>query len=256
MTRQTERPALPTVPRSTELAVREPMDATAAAAFFARVSRDLMEELEEVPTMRRIAERAVQVIPASDHCGISLRRRRHRAESVAATSTLAEKCDALQYELDEGPCLEAIWETDVNLVENTSIDTRWPLWSPQVAEQGIGSVLSIRLATSKETLGALNLYAEDVDAFGKDDVDLAVIYSLHAANAMSSARLVQGLQTAVQSRHLIGVAQGILMQTYGIDMEQAFEVLRRFSSHKNIKLREVAEHVVASGDLPDKSLSR
>ena len=39
------------------------------------------------------------------------------------------------------------------------------------------------------------------------------------------------------------------MQNYGIDMEQAFEVLRRYSSHKNIKLREVAEHVVELGDL-------
>jgi AmiR/NasT family two-component response regulator len=82
-------------------------------------------------------------------------------------------------------------------------------------------------------------------------VDLAVIYGLHAANAMSTALLVEGLQTAVQSRHMIGVAQGILMHNYGIGMEQAFEVLRRYSSHTNVKLREVARHVVESGDLPD-----
>ena len=76
---------------------------------------------------------------------------------------------------------------------------------------------------------------------------------MHAANTMASAMLVDGLQIAVQSRHLIGVAQGILMQNYGINMEQAFEVLRRCSSHRNIKLREVAEHIVENGDLPDKS---
>src|ERR1700712_164077 len=221
-----------------------PMDAKAAAAFFARVSRDLMEDTSEIPTMQRIAERAVQVVPGCDHCSISLRRRRHRVESVAATSTLAEKCDALQYDLEEGPCLEAVWENDSYLIEDTTAETRWPRWAPLVAEQGIGSVLAIRLSTRTDTLGALNLYAEQVGGFSADDIDLAAIYALHATNAMNSAMLVEGLQTAVQSRHLIGVAQGILMQNYRIDMEQAFEVLRRYSSHTNVKLRDVAEHVV------------
>ena len=233
------------------LPASQPMDAKAAAAFFARVSRDLMQEQAEAPTMKRIAERALQIVGGSEHCGITLKRRRHRVESVAATSSLAESCDALQYELGEGPCLQAVWENDAYLVEDTSTETRWPVWAPRVAAQGIGSVLAIRLATTTETLGALNLYAEATHAFTSDDVDLAVIFALHAANAMSSALLVEGLQTAVHSRHLIGVAQGILMQNYGIDMEQAFEVLRRYSSHKNIKLRDVAEHVVRSGDLPN-----
>ncbi len=233
--------------------VAQHMDAKAAAAFFARVSRDLMEETSELPTMQRIAERAVQVVPGCDHCSISLRRRRHRVESVAATSSLAEKCDSLQYELEEGPCLEAVWEGSSYLIEDTSSEVRWPRWSPQVADQGIGTVLSIRLATSTETLGALNLYAEAVHGFSADDLDLAAIYALHATNAMSSALLVEGLQAAVQSRHLIGVAQGILMQNYALDMEQAFEVLRRYSSHQNIKLRTVAEHVVAEGDLPERA---
>jgi transcriptional regulator with GAF, ATPase, and Fis domain len=236
---------------SSGLSGRAAMDRNAAAAFFARVSRDLMEEQAETPTMLRIAERAVQVVPACDHCGISMRRRRHRVESVAATSTLAEKCDALQYEFEEGPCLEAVWHGEFYLTEDTSKETRWPRWAPRVAEQGIGSVLSIRLSTQTETLGALNLYAEEKDAYGTDDIDLAVIYALHAANAMNSAVLLHGLQTAVQSRHMIGVAQGILMQNYGISMEQSFELLRRYSSYKNIKLREVAEHVVQAGDLPE-----
>jgi GAF domain-containing protein len=231
----------------------EPMDFKAAAAFFARVSRDLMEEPSQVPTSERIAERAVQVIPGCDHASIFVRRRRHRVESAAATSPLAQRCDELQYELEEGPCLEAVWEGDSYLIGDTSTDTRWPRWSPRVAAEGIGSVLSLRLATSTDTLGALNLYAEPAHGFSTDDVDLAAIYGLHATNAMNAAFLVEGLQLAVQSRHLIGVAQGILMQHYGLDLEQAFEVLRRYSSHKNVKLREVAEQIVESGDLPDRA---
>ncbi len=231
--------------------VHEEMDATAAAAFFARVSLDLMREPAENSTLQRIAERAVQIVPGCDHCGISLRRRRHRLESVAATSSLAEKCDALQYELEEGPCVETVWDGETHLIEDTGLETRWPRWTPRVAEHGIESVLSIRLATSTETLGALNLYSESKRAFRTDDIDVAVIYALHASNAMNAALLVQGLETAVHSRHMIGVAQGILMQHYRIDMDQAFEVLRRYSSHQNVKLRDVAEHVVRAGALPE-----
>jgi len=210
-----------------------------------------MEEKAELSTVRRIVERAVEVVPGCDHSGISMRRRRHRVETVATTSEVAQACDDLQYELGEGPCLDAIWQESCYLTTDTSNDPRWPLWGPQVADQGVGSVLSIRLATSRETLGALNLYAEQVDGFTPDDVDLAMIYALHATNAMSVALLVSGLQAAVDSRHVIGVAQGILMQHHDITMEEAFEVLRRYSSHANVKLREVAAHVVQTRALPE-----
>ena len=73
---------------------------------------------------------------------------------------------------------------------------------------------------------------------------------MHATNALNSARLVSGLQTAVHSRHLIGVAQGILMATYDLTMDQSFELLRRYSSQTNTKIRDVAQHVVDTGALP------
>jgi len=222
-----------------------------AAAFFARVSQDLMREQEEAPTLQRVAERAVEIVGPVDHCGISLRRRRRRVETVASTSDLARQCDLLQYELGEGPCLEAVWDESSYLCPDTRTDRRWPRWGPRVAEAGIGSVLAIRLSTDKESLGALNLYAVEAGAFTQDDVDLALIYAAHATNAMSTARLVTGLTTAVQSRHLIGVAQGILMNHYGLGMQDAFEVLRRYSSQANVKLRDIAQVVVDAGGLPD-----
>ena len=64
-------------------------------------------------------------------------------------------------------------------------------------------------------------------------------FAAHAANALGAARLVTGLQNAVHSRHLIGVAQGILMNRYELTLEQSFDVLRRFSSQANIKLRDL-----------------
>jgi AmiR/NasT family two-component response regulator len=54
----------------------------------------------------------------------------------------------------------------------------------------------------------------------------------------------------VQSRHVIGVAQGIIMHRYDMTLEASFEVLRRYSSHSNRKLRDVAQLVVEQRMLP------
>ena len=227
--------------------VQQATDTHAAAAFFARISQELIEEKAELSTLERIVERAVEVVPGCDHAGVTMRSRRHKVETVATTSSVAAACDALQYELDEGPCLDAIWHEPCYLTADTSSDPRWPAWGPRVAQHGVGSVLSVRLATSTETMGALNLYADVVSAYSADDVDLALIYAQHASNAMGAILLVSGLQTPWTAGTCIGVAQGLLMAEHDLTVEQAFDVLRRYSSHANVKLREVAAHVVETG---------
>jgi GAF domain-containing protein len=214
-----------------------------------------MAESDEEPTLQAVAERAVGVVPGCDYASVSLRRRRGRVETSASTSELATACDELQYDLREGPCLEAVWDEDFYLVDDAADDSRWPRWGRRVARLGVGSVLAVRLSAEGETLGALNLYAEQPHAFGADDVDVARIFTVHASNALNRARLVSGLQAAIQGRHLIGVAQGILMATHDLTMEQAFDLLRRCSSESNTKLRDLAQHVVDTGHLPDEDLS-
>jgi GAF domain-containing protein len=222
------------------------------AAYFAQLSRDLMTRPEGGLSFQRIAERAVEIVPAVDFASITLRRRHQRQpESVGSTSAAADRCDALQYELDEGPCLDAVSEDEAYLIHDVAHDQRWPRWGPPAAEAGAGSILSVRLANDQETLGALNLYAHRPHAFDPDSVDLALVFASHAATAINNANLVTGLQTALQSRHLIGVAQGILMSHYDMGLETAFEVLRRYSSLANVKLRVVARLVVEQRALPE-----
>ena len=221
------------------------------AAYFASVSRDLLTRSDDQLTFDRIARRAVEVVPACDFVGITLRRRRGRPESVAVTDPAARSCDDWQYELGEGPCLSAIAEDETYLIDDVAGDPRWPRWGPRAARAGAGSVLSIRLADDETALGALNMYSRKPHGWDSDSVDLAMVFASHAATAVSNTRLVSGLQTALQSRHLIGVAQGILMAQYDMGLETAFEVLRRYSSHTNVKLRDVAQSVVELRALPE-----
>lgn len=56
---------------------------------------------------------------------------------------------------------------------------------------------------------------------------------------------LDGLRTALESRLVIGRAEGILMERHGISCESAFAVLARFSQESNRKLRDVAAELVA-----------
>ncbi|MEI5674514.1 MULTISPECIES: GAF and ANTAR domain-containing protein [unclassified Nocardioides] len=224
-------------------------DGMRLAAYFAQVAEDLLADPGEV-TFERVVRRAVDVVPAADHCGITLRQRRGRAENVAATDDLVVAVDSAQYALGEGPCLDAAFKAGSRIAHDLHADDRWPRWSRVALDHGVRSVLAIRLHAGDRTLGALNLYAARSGAFDTDTVDTALIFATHAAEALSQARLVSNLEAALESRHDIGMAQGVLAVRYDVSYEAAFTVLQRFSNDNNVKLREVARMVLESRELP------
>jgi AmiR/NasT family two-component response regulator len=59
------------------------------------------------------------------------------------------------------------------------------------------------------------------------------------------------LQAALSTRELIGQAQGILMERERITAADAFDVLRRASQHLNVKLRDVAQTLIETGEIGD-----
>ena len=84
----------------------------------------------------------------------------------------------------------------------------------------------------------------------RDEVDIAVLYGAHVAIALTSAREISGLRSALQSRHVIGVAQGMLMERFGLDLDSSFNLLRRCSSQLNLKPADVASDIVTSRQVP------
>lgn len=197
---------------------------------------------------------SLDVVPGCEMAGVTLRRRRGRLESVASSESAVEACDQLQYDLDEGPCLDAITDQPVIEATHVATDHRWPRWGPQVAEQhGVAGMLSVRLFSSDRVHGALNLYSRTTDAFDHDSIDIARLLATHVSVALKSALSDEQLQLAIDSRNVIGQAQGILMERFSLDAARAFSVLSRISQDRNIRLLEVAGHVVSQRRLPGAS---
>lgn len=222
------------------------------AAAFAQISRELLAQPQEAMTLQRVADLAVEVVPSAEAVGISLRQGSGAVETVASTAPMVVRADELQYALDEGPCLDSIRGAETYVAHDTRTDRRWPRWGPLVAELGFLSVLSAQLVNyDGSPIGAVNLYARTADVYSEEDVDFALVFAHHASGAIEATRERDGLRTALHSRHVIGVAQGMLMQRYGLSVDAAFEVLLRRSQESNTKLRDIAALMVSSGRIPD-----
>lgn len=224
------------------------------AAWFADLSEQLHSDWDAELTPQMICDRALEVVPTAQCCGITLRRRRGRLETVAVTDPVVEKWDALQYELDEGPCLDSAQEDGSFLVLDVAHDHRWPRWGPKAAQMGVGSMISVQMKAPDDpdgpVLGAINIYAQHSGVFDSSDLDHALIFGTHASSALAAAHQISSLESAVHSRHQIGIAQGILMQRYDLSQARAFEAMQRWSNQSNMKLRAVAEAVIADRGLP------
>ncbi|GAA5112890.1 GAF and ANTAR domain-containing protein [Alloalcanivorax gelatiniphagus] len=219
-------------------------------AVFAALAAELQQEPDEALTSRVIVTRMRDLVPEADQVSLTVRSSKgHR--TLASSDRLAEEVDSLQYALSEGPCVEIADAGGWLRSGDVGSDARYPAWGPRAAELGVGSALSVAMTDREGPLGSLNLYSGEAGSFSERDVvDLAQVYAVHATVALASARRASTLQMAISSRHVIGMAQGIAMERYGIDQQQSFELLRRLSSTANVKLRDVATQIVETRTIP------
>lgn len=221
------------------------------AGLLADLASELATTPTETSTAAAITERAAALAPDADAVSLTLRVRRGRFSTLACTAVLAQELDEMQYALDEGPCVDAALTHDWYRSGDVGTDERWPLWGPRAAEHGASSLLSVPLSSHDATSGALNFYAREPGAFSDaDEVDLAILFATHAALALSTTRQLAGLQTAVTSRHLIGAAQGVLMERYGLDLDRSFALLQRLSNQTNTRVVDLARDLVTTGEIP------
>jgi GAF domain-containing protein len=220
------------------------------AEGFAEMALSLHDEDTFETTIERLLDFAVKELDCT-YAGVIVVHAKRRIESVAATHPVVADLDAIQMRCGQGPDLDVIGDHQGVVVRDTATEERWPEWAAAVAGAGIGSMLGVRLYTTAQTIGSLNFYDLTAGRFDAADLDMAHVLARHAAVALDNARTTDNLWQAIGSRHLIGLAQGILMERFGIDADEAFSVLRRYSQDGNVKLHTVAERVVESRHLPE-----
>jgi hypothetical protein len=194
-------------------------------------------------TLANITSAAVEVLPDVSYASITVAHADGRLETSAPTAEMIREVDAVQYELQEGPCYEAAVEAAHFTSPDLLRDARFPRYAPVAARYGIRAQAGIRLFDAPASNGALNLYAEKSGVFA-DFESLGALFAHQSATALAYARHVDNLTAALASRQLIGQAVGMVMARYDLDDARAFAFLARMSSHENVKLRDVARRLV------------
>ncbi|HEX4977812.1 MAG TPA: GAF and ANTAR domain-containing protein [Nocardioides sp.] len=194
-------------------------------------------------TLRQIVHAAVEVLPRVDRASITVRHDDGRLETAQPSDDDLLTLDVAQYELREGPCYEAATDTVHAIAPDLATDPRFPRYARVALEHGVRAQAGLRLFDTPRSQGALNLYSRETGAFADLD-ELGDLFVHQAGTAVAYAQEVDDLRTALEARRTIGQAVGILMERYELTDERAFAFLTRLSSHRNVKLRRVAEEVV------------
>jgi GAF domain-containing protein len=208
-----------------------------------------VEEVQEY--LDRVVHAVRRHVTGCDEVGVTLLLG-NGPRTAAYTTVTTLQIDAVQYQLDEGPCLDAARLRSEFVASFAEPDDRWPRFSEAVRRDGVQSCLALPLLSGDECVGALNLYGNEPRSFDAFEASLARVAAGRAADAIVAVVRLDGaqqlagqLEQAMASRAVIEQAKGVLMAMRGIDEHSAFDWLRQTSQNRNVKLRSLAENVVA-----------
>lgn len=192
-------------------------------------------------------------IPGARWASITQRHSETDLVTIAASADIARQVDDVQYELGQGPGLEAAGGRAV-AAHAATLRLRWPEVAKRVvAETPVRSVLSQPLLPTV-ALGSLNIYSECPDGFAPPALIPAAEVAAACGLALVAVRervRADNLLLALDSSRHIGAAIGILMALSRCTYEQAFDRMRIASQRTHRKLREVAEDIVLTGAIPE-----
>jgi hypothetical protein len=212
----------------------------------------LLDDADVPELLTRVCERCVDlfdvrgvgiVFEAPDSPG---------GRTIAASDALIGRLEREEVALDEGPCVAA-WRQGqrIEAPDLGADGARWPVLTPLLLEQGIAAVSSFPMVHQDRSLGSLNIFrsqagplSEAHAATARTLAGAATILVLQTGLLQSSHQTIAQLQTALQTRLVIEQAKGKLSQQLGLDVQQAFELLRRYARNRNLRVHDVAADVV------------
>ncbi|GAC1332313.1 MAG: GAF and ANTAR domain-containing protein [Mycobacteriales bacterium] len=211
----------------------------------------LTSELTLEQMLEGVADLTIRTLAGADGCGVTFRQG-DRVSTVAAAGEPARAVDEIQYAIGDGPCLQSLQTNKIVHVDDNAVETRWaPFPERSLAEYGVHSSLSLPIAIEAEAIAVLNVYSRRVHAFDDSIRTLAELFAAQVALVLAMrmrlnghVAMIQQLQTALSSRAVIDQAIGVILAERGGTPEAAFDVLRRASQGRNVKLRDIAAELV------------
>jgi transcriptional regulator with GAF, ATPase, and Fis domain len=227
------------------------MDGQLLSETFVELTDSLVADFDLIDFLHRLTDRSVQLLDVAA-AGLLLADPRGELRVIAASSEAARLLELFQLQSDQGPCLDCYRAGEpVQIPDMAAAAERWPRFAAAAEEAGFAAVQALPMRLRDQVIGALNFFAVTPGAFDPADVrvgqalaDVATIGLLHERSMRESNVLNEQMQTALNSRVVIEQAKGKLAERFGLDMDQAFTVLRDQARARNRRLAELAQSFV------------
>lgn len=173
--------------------------------------------------------------------------------SVCTTDTVSALMEQLQYDLGEGPCVDAYHHdrpvSEPDLAQ--PVAPRWLAFTGPVVEAGALAVFGFPLQVGAVRLGALNLYNDQPGNLTDDQHTNALVMADVAAQAVLLLQanappdsLAAELESNANFQYVVHQASGMVAAQLDLAVGQALIRLRAHAFGNNRALTDVARDVV------------
>ena len=224
------------------------MDGQLLSETFVELTDTMVVGFDVIDFLHVLTNRSVQLLDVSA-AGLLLADPRGELRVVAASSEAARLLELFQLQNHQGPCLDCFRAGQpVAAADLDAAARRWPRFAPAARQAGFAAVQALPMRLRDQVIGALNLFRAGPGAFPPAEVrvgqalaDVATISLLQERSMRHTDALNEQLQGALNSRVVIEQAKGKLAERLGLDMDQAFSLLRDFARTRNLRLSELAQ---------------
>jgi hypothetical protein len=173
--------------------------------------------------------------------------------SVCTTDVVSERIEQLQYDLGEGPCVDA-YNQDRPVLEPDLVDAlapRWMAFTGPAVDAGARAVFGFPLRIGAVRLGSLNLYRDTPGSLSDDEHTNALLMAdivaqallLLQANAPEGAVAAE-LEANADFQFVVHQASGLIAAQLGLTVGQALIRIRAYAFGNERTLTDVARDVV------------
>lgn len=211
----------------------------------------LVADFDVIDLLTLLTDRCVDVLDV-EAAGLMLTSVDGQLRVMASSSDAMRLLELFELQTREGPCLDC-YRTGQAVVNHNleAAYERWPRFAVEASDAGFRMVHALPMRLRGTVLGALNLFHVEPGVMSQADVvaaqalaDVATIALLQHRAAVEAQLLNEQLNNALNSRIVIEQAKGMLAERQGLDIANAFKVLRNHARNHNERLVDVARSVV------------
>ena len=228
------------------------MDSEKLARTFVELAECMVDDFDALDLLNVLVERCVDVLDVAA-AGILFADAQDQLRVTASSGESARILELYQLQNDEGLCLDCFRSgVPVSAPTLKEARDRWPRFVPAAIDQGFGGALALPLRLRGRVVGALNLFGDQhsrldepvIHPIAQAMADVSTVAILQGQAGKEREMLNEQLQTALDSRIVIEQGKGVLATRLGVEIDEAFELMRRHARNARRPLAEVAEEVV------------